>query len=91
MTEQWIYDAFEQAQKEYNHTKPIAKVIGDFLESETPRLLDIWGKLVGKDKMLRMARLFASNQDLGDDIADMCKVFAIAGFLYNKYLNEHER
>ena len=86
----WIEDAFKKAQKEAERTNPTARIIRDFLDNETPTILDKWSRVVGQERAIKLAKKLAADDELGELIETLAETFAVAGYIYCKSRYEHK-
>lgn len=82
MTEDWIKDAFEKAQKRQEKAASLGEELSEFLENNTEAILDSWRAVTDEESSMRVVELLCRDKKLCDTINDMCTMFCIAGYLY---------
>lgn len=82
MTEDWIKEAFAEAQKMQSEAASIGEELCEFLAEETEAILDSWRAVADEKGSDRVVELLATDKELCDSINDMCTMFCIAGYLY---------
>jgi hypothetical protein len=88
MTDKWIKEAFRKAGEPVERGAHIAEVINDFLERETPHIMDLWAGYVGKESYLSFIEMLANHDELIGPIGELTKHFTIAGYLLARHENE---
>lgn len=78
--EKWINKALNQASEE----SKIAMAINEFLEENTPAILDKWSETIGNEKVTRFAKIITTDEELMEMIISLTNCFTIAGYLFAK-------
>lgn len=81
MPENWIKNAFEQAEKENGERMEQARRICEFLEDNSMVILDEWQSVVGTEAATKFATYVSQDQSIMDSLMEMTKCFCIAGYL----------
>ena len=81
----WINNAFQQAQKDAERIDNLVNTIRDFLDYETPLILDQWAKVMGEEKTMKFIAMLGENKELNEYVESLSECFAIAGYLLAKY------
>ena len=80
----WIEKAFADAEKKNTDSFGIAYKIRGFLDENTPKILDQWAKVVGKEKSVTLAKYLSEHDDMNDLVETLTEVFTVAGYLFAK-------
>ena len=78
----WINDAFKEAQRNADMAAPVAEKIRAFLDEYTPGILDRWSNMVGRDKAMKFAKFLADNDDARDLVEALTECFTVSGYLF---------
>ena len=81
--ENWINEAFEKAQKDIPGTE-LAVRVREFLDANTPAILNKWSELVGSEMALHFAKVLAANDSFSDAVETLTECFTVAGYILAK-------
>lgn len=90
MTDNWINEAFENAKKAADKATSMGDAVGEFLERNTPAIMDMWRADIGEEAYLAFIKMLAHHDELIEPIGRLTEFYTTAGYLFAKYEQEKQ-
>ena len=83
-TEDWINEAFKDAQRDAAKTEKVARKISELVEEHSNTIFDRWSEIIGFQQALSFADKISRNEADAYAMKMLMHCFAIAGYVLAK-------